>query len=185
MKSHVYLTFDGECVEAFNFYKAIFNVKFTHFMKVKDSPMKDKMPEALHDKVMHCSLPITSHMELMGCDHMPMHKRKYTQGTNVQISLAPSTIEESDDLYKKLSQDGGEQLQPMAHMFWGSYFGFLVDRFGVFWMIDCHISENPKDQLQNSLTEMRASIRAATDVADNLEKLVEAMPNPNKKAKHN
>ncbi len=26
---------------------------------------------------------------------------------------------------------------PMQEMFWGGYFGSLVDRFGVCWMLDC------------------------------------------------
>jgi PhnB protein len=32
---------------------------------------------------------------------------------------------------------GGNVEQPLQEMFWGDYFGTLVDKFGVQWMINC------------------------------------------------
>ena len=32
---------------------------------------------------------------------------------------------------------GGKVEQPMEETFWGDYFGSLVDKFGVQWMINC------------------------------------------------
>ena len=81
MKSHVYLTFDGNCAEAFNFYKQVFKVDYSHFLLVKDSGVTD-VPEDAHDKVMHCSIPLGTNMDLMGCDLLPMHKRGLSKGSN-------------------------------------------------------------------------------------------------------
>jgi PhnB protein len=39
-------------------------------------------------------------------------------------------------LFAALS-DGGEVEMGMEEMFWGDYFGSLVDKFGVRWMINC------------------------------------------------
>ncbi len=38
-------------------------------------------------------------------------------------------------LYDALSE-GGEVLMPLADMFWGAYFGELIDRFGVKWLVN-------------------------------------------------
>jgi PhnB protein len=62
------------------------------------------------------------------------------QGNNISICLMPDTRTESDRLFAALS-DGGTVEMPMAEMFWGDYFGSLVDKFGVQWMIDCASKE--------------------------------------------
>ena len=56
-------------------------------------------------------------------------------GNSVTIMLMPDTKEEADDLFAKLSE-GGSNIEAMADMFWGDYWGSLTDKFGIGWQID-------------------------------------------------
>lgn len=59
-----------------------------------------------------------------------------TPGNTVTINLEPDTRAETDRLYAALAE-GGSADMPLTAMFWGGYFGMLVDRFGVRWMFNC------------------------------------------------
>ena len=43
---------------------------------------------------------------------------------------------QSDKLFAALSK-GGKADMPLQAMFWGGYFGILVDKFGIRWMFNC------------------------------------------------
>ncbi len=45
-----YLTFNGNCEEAFNFYKSVFGGEFRHIGKFKDMPEDPKYPISEGDK---------------------------------------------------------------------------------------------------------------------------------------
>jgi len=66
---NTYLTFNGNCEEAFNFYKSVFGGEFDHISKFKDMPENPEFPVAESDreKVMHVSFPIGNTV-LMGSD---------------------------------------------------------------------------------------------------------------------
>jgi PhnB protein len=129
-----YLNFDGTCEEAFNFYKTAFGGEFAMVMRYKDVPpgtpgeQKDNP-----DWIMHIALPINQNDVLMGSD-TPPHYGKATPGKNFSISISADNKQEADKLYKALSA-GGQPIMPMADAFWGSYFGMLVDKYGVNWMV--------------------------------------------------
>jgi PhnB protein len=60
--------------------------------------------------------------------------QKVTFGNNFYIAIDAESKEEADKLFKGLSE-GGKMEMPMADQFWGDYFGSLVDKFGVQWMV--------------------------------------------------
>ena len=72
----------------------------------------------------------------MGTDAPESMGFKIIPGNNIYISLHPDTKAETDKLFKGLS-DGGKVEQPLQEMFWGDYYGSVVDRFGVKWMFNC------------------------------------------------
>jgi PhnB protein len=71
----------------------------------------------------------------MGTDAPESMGFTLNQGNNVYISLHPDSREEADTLFASLSEGGNVEM-PMADQFWGDYFGSLVDRFGVNWMVN-------------------------------------------------
>ena len=134
-----YLCFNGNCEEAFNFYKSIFGGEFIYFARFSEMPKDDPNCETMSDedanKVMHVSLPLSKETVLMGCDN-PNQKEKPTNfGDNISLTLNAKDKSEADRLYSALSQKG-IPMMPMSDTFWGSYFGMLQDQFGINWMID-------------------------------------------------
>ena len=137
MSLSTYLTFDGNCREAFEFYRSVFGTEFQVISTFAEGPDDMEVPEADKDKVMHVTLPVGTSV-LMGSDNGP-HGPPVVVGNNFSISVTTRNREESDDVIGKLSQ-GGTVSMPMQETFWGSYFGTCTDRFGVNWMVSCEAS---------------------------------------------
>jgi PhnB protein len=84
---------------------------------------------------MHVELPILAGHALMGTDAPESMGFTLVQGNNVFINLEPDTRTDTDRLFKALSE-GGKIDMPLQEMFWGGYFGSLVDKFGLRWMFN-------------------------------------------------
>ena len=138
MSLSTYLTFDGNCREAFEFYRSVFGTEFVVLSTFAEAPEDMEVPDADRDKVMHVTLPIGSSV-LMGSDNDPSGP-PVVVGNNFSISVDTESRKESDDLIGKLAA-GGAVSMPMQETFWGSYFGLCTDKFGVNWMISCPLSE--------------------------------------------
>lgn len=132
---NTYLTFNGNCEEAFIFYKSVFGGEFDHIGKFKDMPDNPKFPIAETDKekVMHVSFPIGNTV-LMGSDTGGEWSSSFTQGNNFSVSINTDSQAEADRLFLKLSENG-KITMPMNKTFWGSYFGMFTDKFGIQWMV--------------------------------------------------
>lgn len=132
-----YLSFNGNCEQAFNFYKSVFGGSFTFIGRYKDMPPQQghpPVPASEAKKIMHVSLPISGETILMGCDIAAGMGYTHTAGNNFSLSVNTSSRQEADRIFKALSK-GGKVTMPMGDMFWGSYFGMLVDKFGMAWMV--------------------------------------------------
>ncbi|WP_205511637.1 VOC family protein [Longitalea arenae] len=129
-----YLNFNGNCQEAFDFYKSVFGGEFIMVARFSDMPKEYRGGAHEDNKIMHISLPLEGGNILMGSD-VPEAMEKATPGNNVNLSLHPTTKEEADKLFAGLSA-GGNVIMPMADAFWGAYFGMFVDKYGINWMIN-------------------------------------------------
>ncbi len=135
-KLNPYLNFDGNAEEAFNFYKSVFGGEFAGgIMKMSSAPGTENLPDDEKERVMHVSLPLDNGQTLMASDIVPSMGHKLTQGNNVYLSLHPDSKEEADQLFNALAE-GGKVEMPMEDQFWGDYFGSLVDKFGIGWMVN-------------------------------------------------
>ena len=133
MQLNTYLTFAGNCREAFEFYRSVFGGDFAAFQTFGDGPPDMGTSDAFKDQVMHVSLNIGESI-LMGSDQGPGNP-DVVVGTNSQISISPDSRAQADALFEQLST-GGTVGMPMEEMFWGDYFGTCDDRFGIRWMIN-------------------------------------------------
>ncbi len=138
-----YLTFTGNCEEAFNFYKSVFGGEFTYVGRFSEmlEDANHARSEDDNNKIMHISLPISKETVLMGSDTGGEWASKNIVGTNVSISIGAASKEEADRLFKGLSEDG-KTTMPMENTFWGDYFGMCTDKFKINWMV----SFNPNTQ---------------------------------------
>lgn len=128
-----YLNFMGYTEEAFNFYKSVFGGEFPMVLRFKDTPEAARVPAQEQDKIMHISLPVGRNI-LMGTDALESMGHKITPGTNFSLSISASSTEEADKIFNGLAA-GGKVTQPLAKMFWGAYFGMLIDKYGIQWMV--------------------------------------------------
>ena len=133
---NTYLTFNGNCEEAFLFYKSVFGGEFAHIGKFKDMPEDPKFPvsETDKEKIMHISFPISKETILMGSDAGGEWAANYIKGNNFSISINTNNKVEADRLFNDLSQEG-QVIMPMNKTFWDSYFGMFTDKFGIQWMV--------------------------------------------------
>jgi PhnB protein len=134
----IYLNFDGNTEEAFDFYKSVFGTEFQGpVMRMSDIPPQPGMPalpEKEKNKVMHVTLPILGGTKIMATDILESMGHKLIEGNNVTINLEPDSREETDKLFNALS-DGGSEVAPMRDEFWG-YWGCCKDKYGIRWMFN-------------------------------------------------
>jgi PhnB protein len=138
-----YLVFNGNCEEAFLFYKSVFGGEFPYIGKFKDMPPAEGNPvlsEAEGNKIMHVTLPIGDGTILMGSDSNSA-SGEVAFGQNISLSINAASKEEADKLFNGLSA-GGTVTMPMNQTFWGAYFGMFTDKFGINWMVN--FDENEK-----------------------------------------
>jgi PhnB protein len=133
---NAYLTFNGNCEEAFNFYKSVFGGEFAYIGRFKDMPPQDGKAVSSEDaeKIMHVSLPISKETMLMASDTGGEWASNFSKGNNFSISITTDSKTEADRLFNGLSA-GGAVTMPMNKTFWGEYFGMFTDKFGISWMV--------------------------------------------------
>ena len=132
-----YLTFNGNCEEAFNFYKSVFGGEFSYVSRFNEMPPQEGSPVMSADageKIMHVSLPLGKETILMGSDTGGNWAADYHPGNNITISISADSKEEADKIFNGLSE-GGKVTMPMNDTFWGSYFGMWTDKYGIQWMM--------------------------------------------------
>ena len=139
---NTYLNFNGNCEDAFNFYKSVFGGEFSYIGKFGEMPQGEgyTVPEVDKNKIMHIGLPIGSTI-LMGSDIGGDWPTTFLQGNNFSVSINTEHKEEADNLFQGLSADG-QITMPMEVTFWGAYFGMFTDKFGINWMVNFDLPHN-------------------------------------------
>ena len=134
----LYLSFPGNCEEAFNLYKSVFGGDFSVLSRYSDIPEDENADRAFAataaNKIMHIRLPIGQGATLMGSDR-PVGEETAVFGDVFSISIAPDSEEEATRIFNELSA-GGEVAMPLEKTFWNALFGTLTDKFGVQWMVN-------------------------------------------------
>lgn len=125
-----YLSFNGHCREAMEFYQQCLGGEL-HLQTVGDSPLSDSMPAHMKDTIVHALLRFRQ-MEIMGSDMAG--ENGLQKGNAISMMLDCSSENEIHEIYTKLAA-GGEATHPVHVSFWGALFGDLVDKFGHHWLL--------------------------------------------------
>lgn len=131
MKTIPYLSFDGDCADAFRFYADVLRGDVAALITHGDSPMADQFPPDWHDRVMHACL-MAGEVVLFGGDRPPGDAG---QATGFSISLHVDSADDASRIFAALA-DGGSVTVPLEPSFWAERFGMVVDRFGTPWMVN-------------------------------------------------
>lgn len=140
---NVYLYFKGNCEKAFDFYRSVFGGDFQFMGRYRDIPQKarDNFPYCTDEQIMHVALPISNETILMGADLVHSKDEIPESKTGFSLYVSTDNEEEADRIFNALSGEG-DVIVPIAHQFWGSYYGLCTDQFGVSWKISCSTSEH-------------------------------------------
>lgn len=140
---NIYLTFDGNCRTAFDYYRSVFGGDFASAMTFNEMPPSEEGPSFTEEegkRIMHISLPISAETVLMGSDTAGPWAAEHKPGNNFSISVNTDAKGKADRFFEQLSQ-GGQVTMPMEQTFWGDYFGMVIDQFGISWMISFNEGE--------------------------------------------
>ncbi|MEO8231117.1 MAG: VOC family protein, partial [Ignavibacteriota bacterium] len=124
-----YLLLNGNCKQAMEFYKSVFNGELS-MTEVGNSPMKAYFPETMHSKIVNAKLT-SNRIEISASDWLRPSQTP-VQGNTVCLYLSGGTPEELKTLFTKLSE-GAEITDPLTEQPFGFY-GALNDKFGIRWM---------------------------------------------------
>jgi PhnB protein len=135
-----YLSFNGRCEEAIEFYKKALGAELTMLMRWNESP--DPPPPGMlasgfEKKVMHSSFRIGD-TELMASDGDGKSPMKFD---GISLTIGGVDAKEAERRFNALAE-GGNVKMPLMKTFWSSAFGAVVDKFGVEWMV----SADPEEQ---------------------------------------
>jgi PhnB protein len=131
----IYVNTMGQCEEQFAFYGSVFGTTPYAHMRMADIPGQAELPEGERDALIHIEVEILGGTVLMGTDVLRSMGHELTVGNNVSINLEPDSLDEGRRLFDALS-DGATEISPLARMFWGDYWGVLLDRYGIRWMVN-------------------------------------------------
>ncbi len=138
MQMTPYLSFNGQCEAAFEFYERCFGAERGATFRYAGSPMADQVPAGWPNKVMHGSLTVGDQL-LMGGDVAP---DRYEAPRGFSLSLQITSTTEAERLFHELSEEG-KVVMPLEKTFWAARFGMVVDRFGIPWLINCEALDHP------------------------------------------
>ncbi len=131
MKLFPYLSFNGNCEEALNFYKNAFDGEIIQLDRYGDSPMPSK--DEHKNKIIHARLQVGDIL-IMASD--VMNDRTIISGDSISLSVDCDTNEQMEKFFTSMAE-GGKITMPLQDQFWGAKFGMLADKYGFHWMFNC------------------------------------------------
>jgi PhnB protein len=131
MKLNPYLSFDGRCREAFEFYEKALAGRITFMRTIGESPIASTMPADAHGRIMHVTLQIGDQV-LQGADAPP---GQYTKPGGFCVAVDLDHFAEGNRVFNTLAENGNVHV-PFQETFWAKGFGMLVDRFGTPWIVN-------------------------------------------------
>ncbi len=132
MQLNPYLTFDGRCEAAFQFYEQALGGGIEAMMTFADTPVAEQTPPEMQGEIIHARLVVGDKV-LMGSDASAGRVEKM-QGFSVTLGI--DEPEEAERVFNALA-DGGTVTMPIQETFWARRVGMLVERFGTPWMVNC------------------------------------------------
>lgn len=131
-----YLTFNGNCREAMEFYQECLGGELK-LQTLEDTPTSKMFPDTIKDYVVQAALEKDG-MLLMGTD---MVDKKLVRGNSISILLGASDEEQLKEYYQRLKRES-LSAHPLDRTHWGDLFGGLVDKYGNEWLFHCKKNNN-------------------------------------------
>ena len=135
-----YLTFDGNCKEAMEFYARTLRAETESMFTFAGTPAEEYVKPEARGQIMHASLALKGQTILMASDAGGM---PYEKAGGMSVSIVMDDTAEAERIFAELSQ-GGTVTMPLDKTFWAERFGMCVDRYGTPWMINSGMPQEAK-----------------------------------------
>ncbi|MCZ8531875.1 VOC family protein [Psychrobacillus psychrodurans] len=142
MAIDVYLTFNGNCREAAEFYAEVFKTEKPEIMTFGESPQNPDyvLPEESKDLVLHTRLNING-SNIMFSDTFP--GSPFMEGNNISLAF----VSKEEDMVKSAFnalKEGGRVSMELQETFWSKCYGSLRDKFGIEWQFSHETDQMPQ-----------------------------------------
>lgn len=129
-----YLTFNGNCEEAVNFYQNVLGGE-SQILRYGDAPPNPEfpLPDEVKNLVLHAELRKNGHI-LRFSDTFP--NAPFSTGNNISFTLEFDTKDETRAIYEALSEGGKVEME-LQETFFSPLYGKFTDKFGIIWQIIC------------------------------------------------
>ena len=132
-----FLHFNGNCVEAIEYYRDIFNGKIEVLMTAKGKFAAEFPSE---NSILHSVLTFYNGMIIMAAD--TRIGLQSTAGNNNFIVINFESEEEIDRVYSLFATDAISIREELSKVFWGAKYAEFVDKFGICWMFNYDYPKN-------------------------------------------
>jgi PhnB protein len=133
MQLNPYLTFDGQAREAAEMYAKSLGGTVENLMRFGDMPDSSMVPPGMEDRLAHARVVFPGGT-IMLSDGMVEHRGFH--GHSLQLDF--DSVDEARAVYDAL-MEGGTAIMPFGKTFWAEAYALFLDRFGVSWMVNCHL----------------------------------------------
>ena len=130
-----FISFEGNCEEAMNYYKEKLGGEISSMMRFKDGPVA--VSEEKKNHVMYVEFTFDEG-SFMASD--TMGDQSVTEGNNVSLSIGLKDLDKMETYFNNLAVDGTVTM-PLQDTFWSARFGTLTDKYGIHWMFNCELSK--------------------------------------------
>ncbi|MEK3978457.1 VOC family protein [Psychrobacillus sp. FSL K6-2836] len=142
MAIDVYLTFNGNCREAAEFYAEVFKTEKPEIMTFGESPQNPDyvLPDEAKDLVLHTRLNING-SNVMFSDTFP--GSPFIAGNNISLAFVSKEEEVVKSAFNAL-KEGGKVSMDLQETFWSKCYGSLRDKFGIEWQFSHETDQMPQ-----------------------------------------
>ncbi len=132
MSVNIYLTFNGNCREAVEFYANVFQTE-PHMMTFGEAPPNPEfpLPEEAKNLIIHARLDING-SDVMFSDCFP--GTPFVAGNNITLAVVDHNTDKLQAIFAKLKEGGTVEME-LQETFFSKCYGKLTDRFGIGWQV--------------------------------------------------
>lgn len=142
------LNFSGRTEEALRFYTEALNSETVFLMRFRESPDPRYSLAGMDDLIFHATFRIEG-TAFMASDAGYGKTALPPQFSGFSLALQLDSVEKAQRFFSNLSI-GGQVLIPLSESAFTSWYGIVIDRFGISWKINVS-SENANQSSQPTL----------------------------------
>lgn len=128
------LSFEGRTEEALNFYHEVFDAETVFLMRFRDSPDQSHAQAGMEDMIFHATFRIDG-TDFMASDVGYSEDPAPPPFAGFSLALRIVSIDRAKKIFSALSSDG-QIVIPLAESVFTSWYGIVIDRFGISWKIN-------------------------------------------------